>query len=192
MRRIFRFWSPLLLAALLAGLLPGCRAPDGGGDGSGGAAGGTGELAELSALLREGSKPGTISEEKKAELEGLMLLVLPPLEGDRAGKEWGVTYHDMEDTDFFQVDLRDAGEGFGQGDIWFHILYRSDMTPEQRASYGAEDFGEDRGMGMEDVHYFIMVGSMEIRAVAASDEYKDDAKIKGTLRDFDLDAIRKL
>ena len=52
--------------------------------------------------------------------------------------------------------------------------------------------GEYRGIGMEDVHYFIMVGNLEIRAVAASDEYKKDGKLKGILTAFKLKEIEKL
>ena len=72
--------------------------------------------------------------------------------------------------------------------MWFHILYKR----EKPEFYGSEDFEGYRGMGFEDKHYFILVGNMEIRAVADSEEFQNDKKIKSMLRAFKLKEIERL
>jgi len=47
-------------------------------------------------------------------------------------------------------------------------------------------------MGMKDMHYFILVDNLEIRAVASADEFKKDKRIKDILRAFKLKDIGKL
>jgi hypothetical protein len=170
-----------------AGVKAGGRAPAGVGRAAGG-----GDLDELAALLREGAKPGQLSDEDKARIEEALLVVLPETTGGLAGLEWEVTYLDMDEGDFFSAELRRPDAEFGEKEMWFHILYRPDMPADERASYGMEDFEGYRGMGMEDTHYFILVGATEIRAVADSDEFKDDDRILGTLRAFKLDEIARL
>jgi len=47
-------------------------------------------------------------------------------------------------------------------------------------------------MGLEDTHYFILVGNVEIRLLASSEEFEDDEKIKDLLRAFKLKEIERL
>ena len=145
-------------------------------------------LDELSSLLKKSSLPGTLKDAEKGRLVELMHLILPDANHIGADREWKVTYHDLPDSDFFQVDLRKKGDRSFDSFMWFHILYLS-KKPE---FYGCEDFEGYSGMGMENVHYFILVGRTEIRAVASSDEFKNDKKIKDMLRAFKLKDIEQL
>ncbi len=145
-------------------------------------------LRQLSRLLKKGATPNVKLEKKeKAQIEKLLVSILPDKKyiGD---KEWKVVYHDMNKGDFFQVDLKKKGDKSFARLIWFHILYKQ----EKPKFYGSENFGKYRGMGMKNRHYFILVGKVEIRAVAASDEYKNDKKIKSILKAFKLKDIEKL
>ncbi len=144
---------------------------------------------KLSQLLRKGSTPNVTLDEKEKELvEHLLATILPDEKYVGDDKEWKIVYHDKDKGAFFHVDLKKKGERSFDRFIWFHILYKQDKPK----SYGNEDFGKYRGMGMKDVHYFILVGNVEIRAIAASDEYKKDKMIKGILKAFKLKDIEKL
>lgn len=147
-----------------------------------------GALQEFSAALKKAAQPGGVSEAEKKLLEDSLSLVLPSQDFIGEDNEWHVGYSDMDDNDFFQVDLRRKGAKSFDKLIWFHILYKS-PTP---SFYGSEEFEGYRGAGAEGMHYFILVGNVEIRAVASADEFKDDEKIKDMLRAFDLAAISKL
>jgi len=149
---------------------------------------GGGALQEFSAALKKAAQPGGVSEAEKKLLEDGLSLVLPSQDFIGEDKEWSIGYSNMDDNNFFQVDLRRKGAKSFDKLIWFHILYKS-PTP---SFYGSEDFEGYRGSGAEGMHYFILVGNVEIRAVASADEFKDDEKIKDMLRAFDLKAISKL
>lgn len=143
-------------------------------------------LEQLSALLKKGGAEGVkLSSNEKEKVEELLGLILPGEDAVDSDKVWKVNYHDGEGNDFFQVDLNAEG---GERLIWFHILYKQ----EKPSVYGSEDFGKYRGMGHEDAHYFILVGNVEIRAVANAESYKDAAKIKETLNMFKLEDVEKL
>lgn len=145
---------------------------------------------ELSKLLKKGSAEGVkLEKSEKEKLEKLLLTVLPDKNFIGEEREWKVVYHDTEkEGDFFQVDLKEKNENSFDHLMWFHILYK----PEKPKFYGSEDFGDYRGMGMKDVHYFILVGNMEIRAVASAEDFKNDTMIKGVLKAFKLKEIEKL
>jgi len=144
-------------------------------------------LKRLSVLLKKGATPEVkLSKDETEEFERLLLEVLPGQDQIGADKQWHVKLHGS--TGFFQVDLKKKGDEPNERFMWFHILY----FPEGKESYGSEDFGEYRGMGAKDVHYFILVGNLEIRAVADAEEYRDDEKIKEMLNAFKLKAIEKL
>jgi hypothetical protein len=125
--------------------------------------------------------------EKEQLVEGLRL-VLPGEDYVGEDKQWQITYHDMEEDDFFQVDLTKKGDTSFDKFVWCHILYKQ----EKPEFYGSEEFEGYEGMGLKDKHYFILVGNMEIRLVADSDEFEDDKKIKDLLRAFKLSEIEKL
>lgn len=147
------------------------------------------DLQELSRLLRKGATPNVkleISEKKR--VEELLVIILPGKETIGKDKEWIVKYYDLDEGDFFQVDLKKKGDQSLERFIWFHILYKL----EKPNFYGSEDFEGYSGLGMKDAHYFILVGNVEIRAVADADEYKNDKKIKGMLKAFKLKQIEKL
>lgn len=146
------------------------------------------ELEELSALLKGGAQDVKLDVDERSRIEALLKLVLPDSQYIGSDKEWDVSYNDMDQGDFFQVDLRIKGEDYSERLMWFHILYQQ----EKPSFYGSEDFGKYRGMGYENVHYFILVENLEIRAVANAEAYKDDAKIKGMLEAFKLEDIEKL
>ncbi len=148
-----------------------------------------GSLTRLSHLLKKGSAAGIkLPDAEKKEVEQLLLNVLPDNNYIGRNKEWKVTYHDVKDGDFFQADLKNKGDKSFDKYIWFHILYKQ----EKPSFYGSEDFEGYRGMGMKDAHYFILVGNVEIRAVASSEQYKSDSKIRDMLRAFKLKEIEKL
>jgi len=115
-------------------------------------------------------------------------LILPGEDCVGKDKEWQVTYHDMDEDDFFQVDLKKKGDTSLDRFAWCHVLYKQ----EKPDFYGSEDFGDYRGMGLEDTHYFILVGNVEIRLLASSEEFEDDEKIKDLLRAFKLKEIERL
>jgi len=143
----------------------------------------------LSVLLKKGSAPGArLSKDEKEDIERLLIDVLPSQDRIGADKQWDVTYYDADKGDLFQVDLKKRGNTPNNRLMWFHILY----LPERPETYGSEDFGEYRGMGAKDAHYFILVGHLEIRAVADAEEYRNDEKIKGMLKAFKLKEIEKL
>lgn len=147
------------------------------------------KLKRLSELLNKGTAPqGKLTEEEKEEVTGLLKIVLPEPAYIGEDKEWQVEFHDMDGNDFFSVNLKKKGDKSFNKYMWFHVLYKM----EKPKSYGSEDFGDYRGMGLENVHYFILVGKLEIRAVASSEEYKNDEKIKGMLKAFKLKSIEKL
>lgn len=147
------------------------------------------DLQELSKLLKKGSTPNVrLEEDEKKRAETLLVTILPDQKFIGDDKEWKVGYHDMDQGDFLQVDLKKKGEESSDKLIWFHIVYQQ----EKPKFYGSENFGKYKGMGAKDVHYFILVGNVEIRAAAASDEYRNDKKIKGILKAFRLRDIEKL
>jgi|LGVF01.1.fsa_nt_gb hypothetical protein len=147
------------------------------------------KLAQLSHLMRKGSAPVVkLSKADKQKLEELLPIILPGKDHIGKDRQWKVVYHDMDKGDFFQVDLKRKDDKSFDRLIWFHILYKQ----EKPKFYGSEDFEGYRGMGMKDAHYFIFVGNLEIRAVAASDEFENDKKIKDILRAFKLKDIENL
>ncbi len=144
-------------------------------------------LKRLSVLLKKGATPEVkLSKDETEEFERLLFDILPGQDQIGADKQWHVQLHGS--TSFFQVELRKKGDEPNERFMWFHILY----FPEGKESYGSEDFGDCRGMGAKDAHYFILVGNLEIRAVADAEEYHNDEKIKEMLNAFKLKAIEKL
>jgi len=147
------------------------------------------KLQRLSALMVKGTTPKVkLNAQEKKEVEQLLKIVLPDQSAIGNDKEWSVTFHDMEENDFFSVDLKKKGDKSFNKFMWFHILHQLKAP----ARYGNEKFEGYGAMGMKDVHYFIQVGKVEIRAVGHAKEYKNDAKIKGMLKAFKLKAIEKL
>ena len=148
-------------------------------------------LERLSELWKKANADqAVVSDEEKAELEQLLRVVLPDASSMGAGRAWQVTYHDMkgEGSDFFAVKLTDADDAFNQY-FWFHIFYKNTKP----SSYGmGEAFGAYPAMRMKDAHCFILVGNVEMRAVASADEYKSDAAIDAMLNAFKLKEIEGL
>lgn len=152
--------------------------------------GGEQSLERLSELWKKANADqAVVSDEEKAELEQLLRVVLPDEAAFGADKTWQVTYHDMkgEGSDFFAVKLTDADDAFTQY-FWFHIFYKNTKP----SSYGTgEAFGAYPAMRMKDAHCFVLVGNVEIRAVASADEYKSDAAIDAMLSAFKLKEIER-
>lgn len=144
---------------------------------------------QLITLWGKGAAPGgTLDEKERRQVEDRFAAFLPSEQYIGAGKEWTLKYHDSEEEDVLSVVLKQKGGTSSDQCMWFHILYK----PDGDDSYGYEDFGDYRGMGAKGVHYFIKVGNVEIRAVADSDEYKNDEAIKGMLNAFKLKDIETL
>lgn len=147
-------------------------------------------LERLSELLKNANAPdATLSDEERKELETLILIVFPDENYIGTDKVWRITYHDeKEGRDFFAVDLTKK-EDQRQKYIWFHILYKT----KKPSSFGSgEEFKGYPVMHMKDQHYFVLVGNVEIRAVAHAEEYHNDDKIKEVLSAFKLEEIEKL
>lgn len=153
----------------------------------------TEKAAKLSECLRAASQPGEVTQEQKKELENLLRFVLPEIKGELAGYRWDVEYIDSESRNFyFLVNLRPTGGNSWDRDMWFHIFYEPSPDEHRVKHYGNEDFEGYRGMGATDMHFFVLVGHVEIRAVAMSDKFKNDKKIRDVLRAFKLKVIEKL
>lgn len=150
--------------------------------------------AELAALWRGATEIGeTVSEEEHVRLEEAIRSFLPVCEGELAGFSWDVTYHDFEESiDFFSVELLPEGAGFGESVMWFHLLLHPELDEWMREHFGFEAFGDYRGMGAENQHYFVLAGSVEVRAVASREDFQNDARIKSVLADFRLDDFASL
>ena len=154
-----------------------------------GAKAGPASFAKLSAALKSAAKPGKLDKRARAELETLIRTILPETAGDLAGYEWEVSYADLDENDFFNLNLVKPG---AERAMWFHVFYAPDRPDKEKKSYGAEAFGKYRGMGAKDRHYFALIGNVEIRAVGSSKAFQNDAKIKRVLIAFKLDEIAKL
>ncbi|MGY8767054.1 MAG: hypothetical protein ACKVH8_01320 [Pirellulales bacterium] len=138
---------------------------------------------KISTLLQNRANILKTTDGEIQQIEDHLKLLLPSQEYIGDENEWELISHG------FLISLRLINKETKRRQMWFHILYKKEKDP----AYGVEDFLDNyRGMGSNDVHYFILAGRVEIRAVAVSDEYKDDAKIKGILAAFNLKEIEKL
>jgi len=157
------------------------------------------KLAALGKNLKDAAQEGVeLSDEQIAELEELFQLVLPKAEGDLAGYTWEISCSKgTDDKDvFYGANLYrpkgEAEEAEQEKVMWFHIIYNPHMTQEEKDGYGTEDLDGYKGMGAKDEHFFVLVGNTEIRAVADSEDFKSDEKIKGVIRRFALKKIASL
>ncbi len=147
-------------------------------------------VAELRAALQAAAPVGSISEDQSSKLVKLFQEVLPEI----SGYDWVIDplLSDEDDEVLISLELNKAGGG--DQAMWFHVIYVPNRPEEEKVDYGVEEdrFDGYQGMASENENLFIMVGNTEIRAVAESDDYKNDAKIRDVLRGFKLKLIETL
>lgn len=153
------------------------------------------KLAQFGKELKATAQAGVeVTWEKSEEIAKKLFLVLPKTTGELAGMEWEVSFSKNTDEKdmLFSANLnRKKGEETEQV-MWFHILYNPHLTQEERNDYSTEKFEGYPATVAENQHLWILVNNMEIRAVADSDDFKNDAKIQAVLKGFALKDIEKL
>jgi hypothetical protein len=147
-------------------------------------------VAELRTALQDAAPHGSISDDQSAKIMSLFKELLPEI----SGYDWVVDILLSEDDEEVLISLELNQANGGDQAMWFHVIYVPKRQEEEKVDYGVEEDSFDgyKGMGAEDENLFIMVGNTEIRAVAESDEYKDNAKIREVLRGFKLKLIETL
>ncbi len=147
-------------------------------------------VAELRTALQAAAAVGSISDDQTAKIVTLFKELLP----DISGYDWVIDPILSEDDDEVLIALELNQAGSEDQAMWFHVIYVPKRPEEEKADFGLEgdSFDGYKGMGAENEDLFIMVGNTEIRAVAESDEYKNDDKIKEVLGGFKLKLIETL
>jgi hypothetical protein len=147
--------------------------------------------ARLSQLLRRGAQPGELTHAERGEVESLLQPLLPATAGELAGYRWRVTYDDLPAGDFVSLDLIEGEGDAAPRAMWFHLLWRGEATPAERAGY-VDTLGSWPARGVDDHHLFVRAGTVELRAVADRDDYRDAGRIRGVVEAFDLEALSRL
>ena len=190
MRRPSRRRAVLALACVvsLAAAALGCRGER---EPTGGAA--VDPEQRLSQLLKRGAEPGELTVAERAEVERLLLPLLPATEGALEGFAWRVAYDDLPDGDFVSIDLLQRAEDLDTAPraMWFHLFWRG-APPAAEPARWTKRLGRWPARGVDDHHLFVRVGALELRAVAEADEFRDAERIRETVEAFDLDALSRL
>ncbi len=147
-------------------------------------------VAELRTALQAAAPVGSISDDQLAKIATLFKELLPEI----SGYDWVIDIILSEDDDEVLIALELNQAGSEDQAMWFHVIYVPKRQKDEKADFGLKEDGIDgyNGMGAEDEDLFIMVGNTEIRAVAESDEYKNDDKIREVLHGFKLKLIETL
>jgi hypothetical protein len=178
----------VLAALLVTGLMSGGCGK--GGDESKKAA--SDPVGRLSELLRRGAQPGELTGAEREEIEALVLAMLPPAAGPLAGHRWRVAYDDLPLGDFVSVDLlRGDDDATAARPVWVHLVWRGELSEQERGRFGKR-VGDWPARGVDDHHLFVRAGSLELRAVADSPEYRDPARLRAFVESFDLDTLARL
>ena len=148
-------------------------------------------VERLSALLRQGARPGELSAQERDEAERLLLAMLPALNGPLAGYRWRVAYDDLPQADFVSVDLMQGDGDAAPRAMWFHLFWRGTLPASERAAWALR-LGRWPARGVEGHHLFVRLGGLELRAVADAPEYRDAGRLRSVLERFDLDAFARL
>jgi hypothetical protein len=183
-RTLQRRWLALALAVALGAVGPACR------DEAGREAGAD-PVQRLSQLLRRGAQPGELTVEERAEVERLLVPLLPPTEGALAGYRWRVAYDDLPEADFVSLDLLEGPGDTAPRALWCHLFWRGEAAAAERARFTRE-LGPWPARGVDDHHLFVRVGTVELRAVADRDDFRSTERIEEVLEAFDLDALSRL
>ena len=146
---------------------------------------------EMKSLAKEGVE---IPEAKLEEIKKKVTAFFPKTEGDFAGFTWDISVSkNKDDKDiFFAADLYRKKDDGKEKVMWFHILYDSSKTKEEKDGYGDYNFEGYKGSVNEDSFLWILVNNVEIRANADIDDFKKTDKIKSVLKAFDLKSLEKL
>jgi hypothetical protein len=145
----------------------------------------------LSQLLRRGAQPGELTVEERAEVERLLLPLLPPTEGELAGYRWRVAYDDLPEADFVSLDLLEGPGETAARAMWFHLFWRGEMPAAEGARF-TRQLGSWPARGVDDHHLFVRVGTVELRAVADRDDFRSAERIQRVLEAFDLETLSRL
>ena len=147
-------------------------------------------VAKLRTALQAAAPVGSISDDQLAKIATLFKELLPEI----SGYDWIIDILLSEEDEEVLISLELNQAGSKDQAMWFHVIYVPKRPDEEKADFGLEEDSFDgyKGMGSENENLFILVGNTEIRAVAESDEYKNDAKIKDVLRGFNLKLIETL
>ena len=148
------------------------------------------QVAELRTALQAAASVGSISDDQSAKIITLFKELLPKI----SGYDWVIDPILSEDDEEVLISLElNQAESEDQA-MWFHVIYVPKRPEEEKADFGLEgdSFDGYKGIGTENEDLFIMVGNTEIRAVAESDEYKNNAKIREVLHGFKLKLIETL
>ena len=149
------------------------------------------ENGRLSDLFKKAWKSGeTLSDDENEEFLSLIPTILPGKDYLGDDLEWRLLFKDSNDgdSDLLTVNLAKKGSSPYAREMWFHLTYKSEI-PKQ---YGNAEFEGFQAMGLPGVHLLVLVGHLEIRAVAAADAYKRQSKIDEVLAAFPLKEIAKL
>jgi hypothetical protein len=184
------------LAALAAVALIACggEAPEPGtaprADGAAGAApaeaGADGELAELRAVWqRVAANPATAAAEDREVLGALVQeYVLPALQG----AQWQVRYVGESQVADLLAEL--VPEGAGAPSVSIEIRWRTDAA-ELLGRYGDRHLG-GHSVSTRGKHYFVLAGSVELRATGRAAPHDTALKLENLFRRFPLERIASL
>lgn len=153
------------------------------------------KLAQLATELKAAAQEGVeVPDEKCQLMSDLLKLVLPEITQDLAGCEWDVSCSkNTEDKDIlFTVYLNRTMEETKDQPMWFHIIYNPHMSAEDRENYGSDVCNGYKATISENAHLWVLVNNMEIRAIADTEDFKNDEKIKSVVSKFDFKEIEKL
>ncbi len=153
------------------------------------------KLALLATELKSAAVEGfEISDEKSDELSNLFKMVLPETIQDLAGYEWELScFKNAESKDLlFTVYLNRKIEGRSEQPMWFHIIYNPHMSAEDRENYGTDSFAGYKAIVSENAYIWLLVNNIEIRAIASSDDFKTNERIKSVMNRFLLNEIERL
>jgi hypothetical protein len=148
-------------------------------------------VARLSALMRQGTRPGELTADERAEAERLLERMLPALQGPLVGHRWRIAYVDLPKADFVSVDLMDGDGETAPRAMWFHVFWRGELQPREREAWPLR-LGRWPAQGLEGHHLFVRAGGLELRAVADAAEYRDAGRMRALLERFDLDRLARL
>ena len=146
----------------------------------------TRDIEKLSMLIKKrANSENRLSKNEVSQVEKILLSTFPSRNYIGTDKKWTIKYSHGRGGPLCGAEL--IGKD-NEKLMFFHLVYKREWIKR----YGKEDFGKYRGKGYKNKQYFILVGNLEIRAVATSDEYKDESKIKDMLNAFKLSDIAAL
>ncbi len=148
-------------------------------------------MDRLSELFTKAWEPGVkLPSEEYSEFLKLLPLMLPGKYFLGDDLEWRLLFRDAEDSgnDMVTVNLSKKGSDPYARDMFFQLNYKTNF----KEGTGNKDFEGYHPMALPGVHQMVLIGHLEIRAVAAADFYKSQGRIEDVLKAFPLKKIEKL